>query len=224
MTLNVYDKKIMGPPKCGSRFLNGIWGRKKIFKPGSRIGSSDFEEINHREHIDLFEIIDNPLTSEVKWIILRPPIEFMETAVHTEFINGWNKDAIGFDEPKRLNEIIGMESQSHWHRELFKKLYLFGLTLPQPPTIVMLEDLNDFLLQEIKIEKIPIWEEKKYNFSSNPIWFTKSEIKLYLTKKYPKHWRIINSLLRTDEFFWNKMLREFPIWNRTINRDNKNFL
>lgn len=223
MTINIYDKQIIGPPKCGSRFLNEIWGRKKVLKPGSRIGSSEWEEINHREYVDLFDMVGNPLTSEVKWIVLREPKHFMETAIHTEFINGWNRDEISLNELSLINDVIAVESQSHWHRQLFKNLYLFGLTLPQPPTIVMLEDLNDFLLKEIGIEKLPIWEDKKYNFSSNPIWVTKSELILYLSNKYPKQWEVINTLLKTDEFFWNKMKEDFSIWGRTINEDTKKF-
>ncbi len=223
MTINIYNKEIAGPPKCGSRFLSEIWGNKKILKPGSKLGSSDWIEINNREWVDLFKMIDNPITSEVKWIVIREPNEFMESAIHTEFVGGWNRERETLNEVDTLYRIIMKESQSHWHRELFKSLYLFGLSLPTPPTIVMLDDLTDFLKEEYSVESIRPYKKTKYDFSTEPIWLRKTEMIYYLEKKYPKQWDMLQNLLKTDELFWYKMKNEFPIWKSTINEDTKKF-
>jgi hypothetical protein len=89
---------------------------------------------------------------------------------------------------------------------------LFGVSLPTPPTIVMLDDLNDFLTKEMGIEKLPIFDEVKYNFSNYPIWLSKSELIQYLIKTYPQQWIEINTLLKTDELFWYKIQNQFSIW------------
>ena len=193
MTLNVFNKQILTPPKCGSRFLDEIYGVD-------------------REYVDLFDIIKVPLTSNVKWIVLRTPMDLLISALHTEFIGGWNREGNSLKEKKLLNDIIKINSNSHWHRQLFKYLYLFGVSLPTPPTIVMLDDLNDFLTKEMGIEELPIFDETKYNFSNDSIWLSKSELKLYLSKTYPKQWVGINTLLKTDELFWYKIQNQFPIW------------
>jgi hypothetical protein len=193
MTLNVFNKQILTPPKCGSRFLDEIYGVD-------------------REYIDLFDVIESPSTLEVKWIILRTPMDLLISALHTEFIGGWNKEGNSLKEKKLLNDIIKINSNSHWHRQLFKYLYLFGVSLSTPPTIVMLDDLNDFLTKEMGIEELPIFDETKYNFSNDLIFLSKSELKLYLSKTYPKQWVGINTLLKTDELFWYKIQNQFPIW------------
>jgi len=204
MTLNVFNKQILTPPKCGSRFLDEIYGVD-------------------REYVDLFDIIKVPLTSNVKWIVLRNPSDLLISALHTEFIErwnkegksllgGWSKEDKSLKEKKLLDDIIKINSNSHWHHQLFKYLYLFGVSLPTPPTIVMLDDLNDFLTKEMGIEKLPIFDETKYNFSNDSIWLSKSELKLYLSKTYPKQWVEINTLLKTDELFWYQIQNQFPIW------------
>jgi hypothetical protein len=62
------------------------------------------------------------------------------------------------------------------------------------------------------IEKLPIFDETKYNFSNDSIWLSKSELKLYLIETYPQQWVEINTLLKTDELFWYKIQNQFPIW------------
>jgi hypothetical protein len=193
MTLNVFNKQILTPPKCGSRFLDKVY------------------DVN-REYINLFDIIENPLTSEVKWLVLRTPMDLLISALHTEFLGGWNRKGNSLKEKELLNNIMNIYSHSHWHCELFKNLYLFGVSLSTPPTIVMLHHLNDFLTKEMSIEELPIFDKTEYNFSNDSIWLSKSKIKLYLSKTYPEQWIKINTLLKTDELFWYKIQNQFPIW------------
>jgi|688.fasta_scaffold03480_12 hypothetical protein len=206
MKLYVFNKQILTPPKCGSRFLYEVYNID-------------------REYIDLFDIIKIPLTSNIKWVVLRTPMDLLISALHTEFIEwcwnrksqsllgGLSKENKFLEEKKLLNKfIIDINSQLHWHHQLFKYLYLFGVSLPTPPTIVMLDDLNDFLTKEMGIEKLPIFDEVKYNFSNYPIWLSKSELIQYLIKTYPQQWIEINTLLKTDELFWYKIQNQFSIW------------
>lgn len=210
--MNVYNKEILAAPKCGSRYLDETWPNRKMLEPGSKIGSSNWIEIVGREYVELFDMENNPITSNVKWIIIREPIEFFESAIHTEFVGGWDREDIFLDEVSLLNNIIKQESQSHWHRQLFKRIYLFGLSLPNPPTIVMLKDLTNFLSSEMEIKELPSWSETKYNFSERPFWVSKSDVVMYLNKRYPAQWDTMQRLLKTDELFWHKMKTEFPIW------------
>ena len=156
--------------------------------------------------------IENSSTLKVKWLVLRTPMDLLISALHTEFLGGWNRKGNSLKEKELLNDIININSHSHWHCELFKNLYLFGVSLSTPPTIVMLHHLNDFLTKEMSIEELPIFDKTEYNFSNDSIWLSKSKIKLYLSKTYPEQWIKINTLLINDELFWYKIQNQFPIW------------
>lgn len=198
MTVNVFNKQILSPPKCGSRFLDEIWK-------------------DDREYVDLFDMKENKLTDKIKWLVIRNPMDLLISALHTEFIGGWNREGSSFNEKNLLIDFVKVNSNTHWHRNLFKSLYLFSISLPQPPTIVMLGDLSDFLIKELNIDNVPMFNEKKYNFSNDSIWVSKLELTFYLSKQYPNQWIGIQNLLKTDELFWDKMIGEFPIWNNHTN-------
>ena len=105
MTINIFKGIYLVPPKCGSRFFDEHWG-------------------NTREFIDLFELKDSKFVDEIKFIVLRESIEYMKTALHTEFINFWNgsNKKGNITETDLLDYISKEDITKEWLDE-FNKIY-----------------------------------------------------------------------------------------------------
>ena len=196
MTINVFKGKYLVPPKCGSRFFE--------------------EHFGIRETIDLFELKDSKFLDKIKFIVLREPIEYMKSAVHTEFINFWNgsEKKGNVTEVDVLNYISKEDSPSHWHRHIFIELYLFILKFKKPPTIIMLDDLNHFIKNDLRENYTTNFNKTKYDFSEFKIYMSKDDLwDIYIKCNYPKEREIFNRLLEGDEFFWNKLIELCPIYD-----------
>jgi hypothetical protein len=198
MTINIFQEKYLVHPKCGSRFFDEHWG-------------------DTRKFIDLFELKDSKFADKIEFIVLREPIEFMKSAVHTEFINFWN----GCSEKKGniietdiFNYISKEDSQSHWHCHIFRELYLFILKFKKPPTIIMLNDLNHFVKNELKETHSTNFTKTKYDFSQFKIYMSKDDLwDIYIKYNYPKEWLILSNLMEGDEFFWDKLIKLCPVYD-----------
>jgi hypothetical protein len=217
MTINIFKGIYLVPPKCGSRFFDEHWGDRKILKPGSKLGSSDWVNVINREFIDLFELKDSKFVDKIEFIVLREPFEHIKTALHTEFINYWN----GFNrngditETDLLHSISKEDSQSHWHRHIFRELYLFILKFKKPPTIIMLNNLNNFLQNELNENYSNNFSKKKYDFSEYKIYMSKDDLwDIYIKYNHPKEWLRLSNLLEGDEFFYNKLIKLCPLYNK----------
>ena len=222
MTVNIFKKLILVPPKCGSRFFNENWGNRKVLKPGSKLGSDDWIEIINREHMEIHGLKNSDWVDTIEYMVVRNPMEFMISAIHTEFMDKWNNYSTLVDEEELIGEIVSENSQSHWHRHFFRELYLFALKFKKPPTIIMLDDLNDFMNNVMNEDYTEGFTKKKYDFSNSPIWLSKEDlIENYLQTKYPQHWRRFEFYLKGDMFFWEKLTQLCPTYTPTINKDTK---
>ena len=193
MTINVFEGKYLILPKCGSRFFD--------------------EHFKNRVFIDLFELTGSKFLDKIKWIVLRDPLELMKSAIHTEFINFWN----GLDKKGNITEedvfnyISKKESQSHWYKHIFRELYLFTLQFKKPPTIIMLNNLNDFVKNELKETYSTGFIKTKYDFSDSTIYMSKDDLwNIYIKHNYPKEHEIFSNLLEGDMFFWYKLIQLCP--------------
>jgi hypothetical protein len=218
MTVNIFKDKIIVPPKCGSRFFEEHWGNRKVLKPGSKIGSDNWIEIINRKQHPIQDLKNSEWIDVVEYIVLRNPYEFMVSAIHTEFIAHWNNSSYGgWDEEELIHSVIKEDSQSHWHRHFFKELYLFALKCKKRPTIIMLDDLNDFMENEMGESYSKGFTKSKYDFSNYPLWLSKDELlNTYLKEKYPHHWDRFSFYLKGDEFFWEQLKTICPIYTHTI--------
>jgi hypothetical protein len=196
MTINIFKGKYLVPPKCGSRFFE--------------------EHFGIRETIELFELKDSKFVDKIKFIVLREPIEYVKSAVHTEFINFWNgKQKKGnITETDVLNYISKEDSPSHWHRHIFRELYLFILKFKKLPTIIMLEDLNHFVKNELNERYATNFTKTKYDFSEFKIFMSKDDLwEIYIKYNYPNEFEVFSKLLEGEVFFWNKLIELCPIYD-----------
>jgi hypothetical protein len=193
MTINIFKEIFLIPPKCGSRFFEEHFGKRKT--------------------IDLFELKDSEFIDKIQWIVLRDPFEYLKSAVHTEFINFFNgSDKKGnVTEKDLLNYISKKNSESHWHRHNFRELYLFILKFKKPPTIIMLDDLNHFVENVLKETYSSDFTKTKYDFSEFPIYISKDDLwDIYIKKNYPEELEMLSKLLEGDAFFWDKLIQLCP--------------
>jgi hypothetical protein len=197
MTINIFKGKYLVPPKCGSRFFDEHLG-------------------NTREFIDLFELKDSKFVDKIEFIVLREPFEFMKSAVHTEFINFWNgPDKKGnITERDVLNYLSKEDSESHWHRHIFRELYLFILKFKKLPTIIMLEDLNYFVKNNLNKSYATNFTKTKYDFSEFKIFMSKDDLwDIYIKYNYPNEFEVFSKFLEGEVFFWNKLIELCPIYD-----------
>ena len=193
MNINIFKKVFLVPPKCGSRFFE--------------------EHFENREHIPLFKLKDSKFIDEIKFIVLREPFEHMISAIHTEFINFWNNgDKRGnLTEKDVMNFIINYDEHAHWHPHLFLELYLFILKFKKPPTIIMLNDLNDFVKNKLNKTYSTGFTKTKYDFSEKKTYISKDDLwDIYIKKNYPKEWEMFSKLVERDMFFYNKLIELCP--------------
>lgn len=222
MTVNIFKELIIVPPKCGSRFFEEHWGNRKVLKPGSKIGSNEWVDIINKEHILLRDLKDSMWVDKIQYIVLRNPYEFMLSGFHTEFISHWNISSNSWNEEELIQNVLSTDTQSHWYRHFFKELHLFALKFKKPPTIIMLDDLNDFMENVMGESYSKGFTKSKYDFSTYPIWLSKTDLMdTYIKEKYPSQWERIHSYLKGDEFFWEQLKTLCPIYTPTIKEDTK---
>jgi hypothetical protein len=195
MTINIFKEIFLVPPKCGSRFFEDIYGA------------------DDREYIDLFELKDSKFIDKIEFIVLRDPFEYMKSAIHTEFINFWNDEwkKGNITEEDVIDFISKPNSESHWHRHIFRELYLFILKFKKPPTIIMLDDLNHFVKNKIDETYSNNFRKTKYDFSHSKIYISKDDLwNIYIKHNYPKEWEMFSKLLEGDMFFYDKLIKLCP--------------
>ena len=218
MTGYVYMKKFLILPKCGSRFFDEHFGNRKILKPGSKLGSSNWIDVINKEEAGcITKLKKSKFIDEIEWIVLREPIEYMKTAVHTEFINFWNGGNVGGNKTEKdvlLKFIINTESNLHWNSNIFRELYLFTLQFKKTPTIIMLDNLNHFVENVLNETYSTGFTKTKYDFSDSTIYISKDDLwNIYIKHNYPKEWKMLSKLLEGDMFFWNKLIQLCPKYN-----------
>ena len=193
MTINIFKEIFLIPPKCGSRFFEEHFGKRKT--------------------IDLFELKDSEFIDKIQWMVLRDPFEYLKSAVHTEFINFFNgsEKKGNVTENDLLNYILKKDSESHWHRHNFRELYLFILKFKKPPIIIMLDDLNHFIENVLNEKYSRGFTKTKYDFSESQIYISKDDLwDIYIKNNYPEEFGMFYKLLQGDIFFWNKLIQLCP--------------
>jgi hypothetical protein len=214
---NVYKKKFLILPKCGSRFFDEHFGDRKILKPGSKLGSSDWIDVINRESSgNINKLKESKFIDEIEWIVLREPMEFMKSGIHTEFINFWNRsnriDIRGNkSEIDLLNYILKEDSHGHWYCHIFRELYLFTLQFKKPPTIIMLDNLNHFVENVLKETYSTGFTKTKYDFHESKIYMSKDDLwNIYIKHNYPNEWEMFSKRLEGDMFFYDKLIKLCP--------------
>jgi hypothetical protein len=122
---------ILTYPKCGTKYLNNTFGK-------------NFND----DIINFYELFNY----EIKYIIIRDPVSYFISAVN---------ESLRYEEPlKKILESFITGINSDWSPNNYKLIELYVLLNPNK-TIVLLENLTDFLKHEIKIEPVVFSDHHK---------------------------------------------------------------
>ena len=195
MTIKTYHNgTILVPLKCGSRFMDGIFTTES--------GGYSLSELKRTLFIP-----------KIQSIIVRPPIEHIHSALHTEIINAYNNTEKNPDEPIDIISIIDtfiykghhQEHQNiHWHRDLYEILYWLWRRNRNKIEIVKLNDLSSHL-KSIGI-KIPKYKKEDYNFSKFEYYCDVDELIMFIKNAFPNEYKNILSQIDQATKYYNYLI------------------
>jgi hypothetical protein len=196
MNFKLYDNKLLAPVKCGTRYLD------LIFKD-NQIGFS-MKEIKNRLFL-----------SNITDIIIRPPMEHLASALHTEILTAHNhterdKD-VPFDALPIINEFCWYSSKdeqnTHWSYDTYESLYWLWRRNKNKINIIELKDLSSYL-EKLNIKDLPKYDSKDYEFRYYANWCTKDEMMLFVKKNYTEHWDNLMEQVENANVFYNLLMNK----------------
>jgi hypothetical protein len=195
MTIKTYNNEtILAPLKCGTRFMDEIFKAKDT---GYNIN----------------ELKRTLFLPKIQAIIIRPPMEHIVSALHTEIINAHNNTEINPDEPVDILAILDSFlwkgphqtiQNTHWHRDLYETLYWSWRRNRNNIKIVDLKDLSTYL-KSIGI-KPPKHKKEAYNFSNFKNYCDVDEMMMFISNAYPDEWKNILSQIEHANVFYNYLM------------------
>lgn len=195
MDLKVYNGgTILAPLKCGTRFLD------------ESFGVNDEGYTLHLLRRGLFY-------PKFKTMVVRPPMEHISSALHTEIINAYNNTDTNPDEPVDISVIIdtfiwkGPEQTHqniHWHRDLYSTLYWIWRRNRNNIEIVELKDLSSHL-KSIGI-KITKHKKENYNFSNFKNYCDVDELMMFIKLNYVDEWRNMMKQVEVATEYYNYLI------------------
>jgi len=207
MHFNFYDKKVLAPAKLGSRYMDSIYGviqsdgfRNSITLPkGSKLTSDIIPPIVKRtEHLKPFELLN---LSEVQWIIIRPPMELLTTAIHTELGLNWTRNPNETDEKRIVDNLTYSDWQcAHYQWNLYKQMY-FQAVSNRHIEFVELKNLSLFSDKVLNLPKE--WKKSEWDFEEMQYFPTKKHTMEYLKLVYPYHYSKLMKNVLIEEMFYD---------------------
>jgi hypothetical protein len=173
MRLKKYNNgKILAPLKCGTRFMIETFGESN-------------------EDIGLGDLTRNLFLNGVEVIIIRPPYEHFESAVHTEILGAYNNNK-GMEEVEEILQRFRynhhtIESATHWSGHLYEHLYYYWRRNRKYLKVVELKNLSEYLVSEGI--KIPEYNPDKYNFNHYGYWCSKEDLMYWVKTTFPYLWK-----------------------------------
>lgn len=192
MILKLFNENtILAPLKCGTRYLEMVFGA-----PSSEMAC-------HTLNRNLF--IPN-----LKTIIIRPPIEHLISALHTEIIGLIENNKEG-DIKEVVMQFVSNESNrwqnAHWDKNAYSDLYWYWRRNRDSVNIVELNNLSLYL-NELKIKKIPKYDSKNYDFNSAKYWCSKDDLMLFIKTNYQKEWNNLMEQVGVSTIFYDYLINK----------------
>ena len=123
--------KVLTYPKCGTKYMDKI-----------------YDNINEDNHINFYELFK----SETEYVILRDPLSHFVSAVN---------ETIKYEDNLKDNlESLMVNNNAHYNMNHYRLLKLY-LKLNSGKTIILLENLTNFLEFEMKIKPVPFTVDYK---------------------------------------------------------------
>ena len=177
----VYNGNILTQSKCGSRFLDNLFGR------------SD-------ETLSINSLLEDEYKNKFNIVIIRDPNEHLLSAISTTY------DTYGTIE-NQLN-VLSKGYDLHWNPNLYKYLYIYGLK--NKITLLYLKDITNYIenvlnlgvqINKIQYQTVKITDETFINNiieNNNEIW---TEIQILLETEY----FFYNKLIKENEVYKPKL-------------------
>ena len=181
MDIKIDNNLILAPVKCGTRYLDKIWEDKMKY-------------FTHSQFLNF---------PNVKYIIVRPPIEHLITALHTETLRYLNETDKVDDFYYQLTNFMSPNGATHWCVPFYEYLYYYRNRYGQDIEVVNLENLTNLLEGLGHSVK---YNAEEYHFKKYEKWWSKEELFEIVKKLHPKE---VNWLLeKVDEqnVYYEKLL------------------
>jgi len=213
MHFNFYDKRILVPNKMGSRFMDSIYDVEQgsgmtntiVLPKGTKLTSKSIpQRIKVTESSKPFLDLD---LDGVKWIIIRPPMELLKTALHTELILNWTKNPDKNLEESIIDKFTYSEWEcGHYQWNLYKQMFL--KVIIDYPNIEFVELENLSLFCDSIFTKHIDYHTTNYDFKeiNRNFIITKDTCMDYLKLVYPEHYTKLMKGVVIEEFFYNILI------------------
>jgi hypothetical protein len=199
MRFHIVNNEILVPLKCGSTYLERIYP--------NNIGDIGYNDLSNLKGIST--------------IILREPIEHLQSALHTELLGWLQNNPTEKISTKTMipliNNFITHElnpyGTTHWDVHYYEHLYKFWKRNRNTLKVIHVSDLTNFIKQKYEID-IP-HDKFSYGISAYG-----GEFKYrYTTKQKLAKW-----IEETLPELWDKLIKEIPkaekFYNHLINETN----
>jgi hypothetical protein len=224
MDVSIYNKKWVVPAKCGSRYLDELFGVNTQYNKNfcgmewdsphhieweSEISNTDFTKLAiPSESLQHYGFL--PLTH----IVLRSPLSQLYSALHTDlwahtgyWIPGID-NRVGVDEiedvnPHFLKTLLKYTATGtgHYSPTLYQNVW-YLLQRNRGIEIIELSELTSFCeLSGYQKE----YQPDKYNWIADSSDITREELIGYIDRTYPTIWRRITDLHKSDTVYYENM-------------------
>lgn len=214
MLYNVYDSKILAPSKCGSRYLDTVFGVKQygsnkkvtVLPKGTKLNElTPPPKLKEQFFVKEWKEWDLDKCSKVQWIVIRPTEELTLSAINTELLLGWNSGVTLPEEEKKTIESMMDNKLGHYDSTLYKQLYFFYSTYTtygNELKFIHLKDLTAFTREHLNFKEDLSGVPELHDFSNFPVFMSKKDTIEYFKKAYFNEWCIVNNNMKVETFFW----------------------
>ena len=182
---------ILAPLKCGTRYLEMVFGA-----PSSEIAC--------------YTLNRNLFIPTLKTIIIRPPIEHLISALHTEILGFLRENKEG-DIKETLNTFVsngsGIWQNAHWDKNVYSDLYWYWRRNRNYVNVIELKNLSSHL-KELKIKKLPKYDSNDYNFNNYKYWCSKDDLMLFIKTNYKTQWDNLMEQIGVSTIFYDYLINK----------------
>ena len=206
MNFHVVNDEILVPVKCGSTYLDRIFPNNIV---------------NIWFYRDLINL------KGISTIIIREPLEHLQSALHTELLNWLFDNPTEKIEPNNMIPLISNflgNGTTHWDINYYEHIYKFWKQNKDTIKIVHVSNLTDFLKQKYGIDiphdkfgyGIPRLAGKfKYAYTS------KEKLSKWIEETLPELWNEVVKDLPKAEKFYNHLINETDYIEYDLEKYNK---
>jgi hypothetical protein len=221
MHFNFYDKRIIAAAKMGSRYMDSIYGVEQsagltntiVLPKGTKLTSNSIPKRIKVTETKPFLDLD---LDGVKWIIIRPPMELLKTALHTELILNWTLNPDKWEESVVIDKFTYSDWEcGHYQWNLYKQMFL--KVVKDYPDIQFIELENLSLFCDSIFTKRIEYDSTNYDFKeiNRNFIITKDTCMDYLKLAYPEHYTKLMKGVVIEEFFYDMLINSKMLLSRS---------